>query len=96
MADFGLARRVGGEFVGDKFSGNMSLDTCLTPKVASLWYRPPELLFGSEHYDQGVDNWGAGCAFGEFLRGKPLMDGKNELEQLQKMVSSAVLLFCFW
>jgi serine/threonine protein kinase len=96
VADFGLARRVGGEFVGDKFSGNMSLDTCLTPKVASLWYRPPELLFGSEHYDQGVDNWGAGCAFGEFLRGKPLMDGKNELEQLQKMVSSAVLLFCFW
>eukprot|EP01082_Thalassiosira_pseudonana_P002845 g3133.t1.3.5e174189 g3133 g3133.t1 contig12:1486889-1487939(+) len=67
VADFGLARRVGGEFVGDKFSGNMSLDTCLTPKVASLWYRPPELLFGSEHYDQGVDNWGLDVRSASFL-----------------------------
>ena len=91
VADFGLARRVGGEYVGDdKKSGNGSNPGDLTPKVVSLWYRPPELLFGSEYYDQSVDNWGAGCVMGELLRGKPLMDGRNEMEQLQKMVSCQV------
>mmetsp|Transcript_14973 Transcript_14973/g.32475 ORF Transcript_14973/g.32475 Transcript_14973/m.32475 type:complete len:430 (-) Transcript_14973:1223-2512(-) len=92
VADFGLARRVGGEYIGDGKSGSgaKSCDvgesqSCLTPKVVSLWYRPPELLFGSVYYDQGVDNWGAGCVMGELLRGKPLMDGRNEMDQLQKM-----------
>jgi len=90
VADFGLARRVGGEYVGECKGRSDSDDTessdcCLTPKVVSLWYRPPELLLGSEYYDQGVDSWGAGCVFGELLRGKPLMDGRNEMEQLQKM-----------
>lgn len=90
VADFGLARRVGGRYVGcgniwDDVDG--STGGCLTPKVVSLWYRPPELLLGSDRYDMGVDNWGAGCIFGELLRGKPLMDGRDELSQLQKMVS---------
>lgn len=88
VADFGLARRVGGEYVNEiKSSGAVEdfSESCLTPKVVSLWYRPPELLFASEYYDQGVDNWGAGCIMGELLRGKPLMDGRNEMDQLQKM-----------
>jgi len=88
VADFGLARRVGGEYVGGSdgsHGGGESPQSCLTPKVVSLWYRPPELLFGSVHYDQGVDAWGAGCVMGELLRGKPLMDGRNEMDQLQKM-----------
>ena len=84
VADFGLARRVGGEYVGETKVGEFS-ESCLTPKVVSLWYRPPELLLGSEYYDQGIDNWGAGCMMGELLRGKPLMDGRNEMNQLQKM-----------
>ena len=88
MADFGLARRVSGKYVGDgKSNNNVQNSGDLTPKVVSLWYRPPELLFGSEYYDQGVDTWGAGCVMGELLRGKPLMDGRNEMDQLQKMVS---------
>jgi len=85
VADFGLARRVGGAHLRDKWFTSTDLNSCLTPKVVSLWYRPPELLFGSEFYDMGVDNWGAGCTMGELLLGKPLMNGKNELEQLQKM-----------
>ena len=108
VADFGLARRVGGEYIvgssggrrrdknigggnDTKQSTDPSTDhphpsCCLTPKVVSLWYRPPELLLGAEYYDQGVDLWGAGCIMGELLRGKPIMDGKHELDQLQKMV----------
>ena len=33
-----------------------------------------------------LDNWGVGCSMGELLLGKPLMYGKNELDQVQKMV----------
>jgi len=70
LADFGLARKLG---------------PSLTPKVVSLWYRPPELLLGSEDYTTAVDVWGAGCVCGELLEGVPLMDGKNELDQLSKV-----------
>ena len=66
--------------------------SCLTPKVVSLWYRPPELLLGAERYDQGVDTWGAGCVMGELLRGRPLMDGRTEMDQLSKMVSAGLLI----
>ena len=37
-----------------------------------------------------TDNWGAGCSIGELLLGKPLMSGKNELDQVQKMVRAVV------
>lgn len=54
VADFGLARRVGGEYIGDDTDIVSSKTCCLTPKVVSLWYRPPELLFGSEYYDMSI------------------------------------------
>mmetsp|Transcript_7176 Transcript_7176/g.10512 ORF Transcript_7176/g.10512 Transcript_7176/m.10512 type:complete len:215 (-) Transcript_7176:126-770(-) len=57
----------------------------LTPNVVSLWYRPPELLLGAEAYDEGVDNWAAGCVIAELLKGVPLIKGKNELDQLRIM-----------
>jgi len=70
VCDFGLARKVGSQHVGGGVDNADSAQSCLTPKVASLWYRPPELLFGSEYYDHGVDNWGAGCIMGELIKGK--------------------------
>jgi serine/threonine protein kinase len=79
VADFGLARRIGRD-------NDINDHSKLTPKVVSLWYRPPELLFGLERYDEGVDNFGAGCIMGELLLGKPVMDGRNDMDQLQKMV----------
>jgi len=81
IADFGLARRIG----SDNDINDVSKPCSLTPKVVSLWYRPPELLFGLERYDQGIDNFGAGCIMGELLLGRPVMDGRNEIDQIQKM-----------
>eukprot|EP00984_Skeletonema_dohrnii_P006071 scaffold2146_cov103-Skeletonema_dohrnii-CCMP3373.AAC.5 len=81
VADFGLARRL----ERDSDINDLSKPCNLTPKVVSLWYRPPELLFGLERYDQGIDNFGAGCIMGELLLGRPVMDGRNEMEQIQKM-----------
>jgi cyclin-dependent kinase 12/13 len=54
-----------------------------TNKVVTLWYRSPELLMGSTSYDFSVDIWSVGCIFGELLLGRPILQGKTEIEQLQ-------------
>jgi serine/threonine protein kinase len=74
LADFGLSRPYADTHV------------VLTPKVASLWYRPPELLLGATTYTKtSLDMWATGCIFGELLQGFPLMNGRNELDQIDKV-----------
>ncbi|KAI8075119.1 kinase-like domain-containing protein [Gongronella butleri] len=43
--------------------------------VVTIWYRAPELLFGSRHYTKAVDMWAIGCIFGELLALKPIFKG---------------------
>ena len=45
ICDFGLARRYG-DPLGD-----------YTPLVVTLWYRAPELLWGTKNYSAAVDMW---------------------------------------
>ncbi|KAK6923397.1 Protein kinase domain, partial [Dillenia turbinata] len=73
LADFGLAKL----FSGDHGS--------LTNRVITLWYRPPELLLGATKYGPAVDMWSVGCIFAELLHGKPILPGKNEPDQLNKI-----------
>lgn len=65
--------------------------------VVTIWYRAPELLFGSRHYTKAVDMWAIGCIFGELLALKPIfkgdeakMDGKKTMpfqkSQLSKII----------
>jgi serine/threonine protein kinase len=54
----------------------------LTSRVVTLWYRPPELLLGSTHYDAAVDLWSAGCVFAEMFRWKPILQGRTEVTNL--------------
>lgn len=56
-----------------------------TALVVTLWYRAPELLLGAKEYSTAVDMWSVGCIMAELLAGKPLFDGKTELEQLNKI-----------
>lgn len=70
LADFGLARPF------DE-SGRQ-----LTNRVITLWYRPPELLLGSQNYGPAVDMWSVGCIFAELLLRKPILPGRNEFEQI--------------
>ena len=72
VADFGMAR-----YVGDPAPK-------LTQLVVTLWYRAPELLLGAEQYDAAIDMWSIGCIFGELLIKQPLLQGKNEVDQLSK------------
>lgn len=74
LADFGMAR-----FCGDPPPQD------LTQLVVTLWYRAPELLLGTTTYDTSVDMWSLGCIFGELLTKNPLLQGKNEVDQLSKV-----------
>jgi len=73
IADFGMAR-----YVGDP-------PPKLTQLVVTLWYRAPELLLGATRYDRAIDMWSIGCIFGELLTREPLLQGKNEVDQITKI-----------
>ncbi|RKK67691.1 Serine/threonine-protein kinase ppk23 [Fusarium oxysporum] len=72
IADFGMAR-----YVGDP-------PPKLTQLVVTLWYRAPELLLGAKTYDAAVDMWSVGCIFGELITREPLLQGKNEVDQVSR------------
>lgn len=72
VADFGMAR-----YFGDP-------PPKMTQLVVTLWYRAPELLLGAEEYGKEIDIWSIGCIFGELLMKTPLLQGKNEVDQLSK------------
>ena len=80
VADFGMAR-----FYGDPPPRN------LTQLVVTLWYRAPELLLGTTTYDYAIDVWSIGCIFGELLTKDPLLQGKNEVDQLAKVSCTSSL-----
>jgi len=73
LADFGLARAFGIPV------------RSLTHEVVTLWYRPPDVLMGSKHYNTSVDMWSVGCIFAEMLTGRPLFPGTSEKDQLLKI-----------
>ena len=54
-------------------------------KVATRWYRAPELLYGARKYTEGVDLWAVGCIFGELINNSPLFPGENDIDQLGKL-----------
>lgn len=63
----------------------------LTHRISTLWYKAPELLLNSSVYDSSVDIWAAGCVFAEMLLGKPLFEGKHEMDQLEVILDSVCL-----
>jgi len=73
LADFGLARSFGIPV------------RSFTHEVVTLWYRPPDVLMGSKHYNTSVDMWSIGCIFAEMLTGRPLFPGTSEKDQLHKI-----------
>ncbi|GAQ86098.1 Cdc2-related protein kinase [Klebsormidium nitens] len=77
LADFGLARN---------FSSDKDNPAPLTNRVITLWYRPPELLLGATKYGPAIDMWSVGCIFAELLYGKPILPGKNEVDQFQRIM----------
>ena len=67
LCDYDLAR---------KESVLVSPANARTNNVITLWYRPPELLFGAT-INASVDIWSIGCILGELLLGKVLFKGST-------------------
>lgn len=74
LADFGLAR------ICPTGKG------MLTNRVVTLWYRPPELLLGSDNYDSGVDMWSIGCIMAELVCGSHIFAADKEIQILRLIV----------
>jgi len=74
LADFGLARAFG---IPVK---------CYSAEVVTLWYRPPDVLFGAKLYNTSIDMWSAGCIFAELANsGRPLFPGSDVDDQLKRI-----------
>jgi serine/threonine protein kinase len=73
IADFGLARAF------------MLPVPKYTHEVVTVWYRPPEILLGSELYSIPVDQWGVGCIIAEMATGQPLFAGDSEIDTVFKV-----------
>ncbi|CAI4229169.1 unnamed protein product [Auanema sp. JU1783] len=74
LADFGLARAFG---VPARF---------YSAEVVTLWYRPPDVLFGAKLYNTSIDMWSAGCIFAEISNaGRPLFPGADVDDQLKRI-----------
>lgn len=55
----------------------------LTEYVVTRWYRPPEVILASSHYDTAVDMWSAGCVFAELMLRSVLFPGRDSVSQMR-------------
>ena len=74
VGDFGLARSY--------TKAKPDQPNRYTNKVVTLWYRAPELLLGERNYTAAIDIWGVGCIMAELWTRSPIMQGRNETNQL--------------
>ena len=51
----------------------------------TLWYRPPEILLGSQTYAPPVDVWAVGCILVEMVTKRPMFPGECEIDELYKI-----------
>jgi len=73
IADFGLARAY--SVPVPKY----------THEVITVWYRPLEILLGSQLYSVPVDIWSTGCIIAEMATGNPLFSGDSEIDTIFKI-----------
>ena len=74
LCDFGLAR------------GEPGPGVAMTEYVVTRWYRAPELLCENTTYDNMVDMWSVGLIFAEILTKQPLLQGKDYMDQLSRII----------
>ncbi|KEG10583.1 mitogen activated protein kinase [Trypanosoma grayi] len=74
LCDFGLAKEENdqGEY--------------MTDYVTMRWYRAPELVMEDRNYSAQIDVWGVGSILGELLGSRPLFQGKDRVNQLDKII----------
>jgi mitogen-activated protein kinase 7 len=92
ICDFGLARGLDCEYqiplAGDEKildENNNLTNIQMSQNVVTRWYRAPEILLGSQVYDESVDLWAAGCVLYEIINKKTLFQGRDEVEQITQI-----------
>lgn len=55
-----------------------------TPKIASLYYRAPEIVAGYKHYDSKIDIWSLGCILLEMNKKQPIFKCDSEMELVMR------------
>ena len=78
LCDFGLART---------FAEGDVCQVVMTEYVSTRWYRSPELIIGSNYYNEGVDMWAVGCIVAELYASKPLFPGTSTIDQMERVVA---------
>ncbi len=53
-------------------------------KIITLWYRPIEILLGTDSYDFSVDIWS--CGIGEMILKTPLFTGDSEIDTIYRIL----------
>lgn len=53
----------------------------MTGYVLTKYYHAPEVILLSPRYGEEVDIWSAGCIFAEMLQGRPLLAGRDNVDQ---------------
>ncbi|XP_078063953.1 serine/threonine-protein kinase NLK2-like, partial [Mustelus asterias] len=53
----------------------------MTQEVVTQYYRAPEILMGSTHYDNSIDIWSVGCIFAELLGRRILFQAQSPIQQ---------------
>ncbi|ORE00148.1 CDK1 [Hepatospora eriocheir] len=71
LADFGLSRSISIPM------------RAYSLEIVTLWYRPPEILLGTEYYDASIDVWSLACIMYEIYTTEVLFKGDSEISQLE-------------
>lgn len=74
LADFGLARETRSR-------------PPYTDYVSTRWYRAPEVLLRSLHYNSPIDMWAMGAIMAELYTFRPLFPGTSEPDEIYKICS---------
>jgi protein kinase len=74
IADFGLAKEIRSR-------------PPFTEYVSTRWYRAPEIILRSTHYNSPIDIWACGVIFAELYLNRPLFPGGSDTDQLFKICS---------
>ncbi len=53
--------------------------------MATRWYRSPEVILKSKHYNSPIDIFAVGAIMAELYNNKPLFPGKSEFDQMTKI-----------
>jgi hypothetical protein len=58
-----------------------------TPYTSTRWYRAPEVILGTQHYNSPIDIWATGCIMAELCTGKPIFPGSSAVSQIYSIMA---------